>query len=215
MIPVGILDRQVVVAESLALTLKTFEEVDAMVLTNDLVSIIDAVRTNGVNIILLNMHGNESSDLETMKHVLERFDRLRGVVMSSHIAQRSVVNAIKCGVKGFISPEANLEELHRALLTVRGGYDYWSSDIANMLIQGYVSESMPAPEAPSVDMLSARQIEILRMWGENKSNREIADKLFLSIRTVETHKNHIMQKLNLKTTVDMVRFGIRNNIIEL
>ena len=63
--------------------------------------------------------------------------------------------------------------------------------------------------------LSARQVEILKLWGENYTNKEIADKLFISLRTVETHKNHIMQKLNLKTTVDMVKFAIRNNLIEI
>ncbi len=53
------------------------------------------------------------------------------------------------------------------------------------------------------------------MWGNSFTNKEIADKLFLSVRTVETHKNHIMQKLNLKTSVDLVKFAIRNNIIDL
>ncbi len=64
-------------------------------------------------------------------------------------------------------------------------------------------------------MLSSREIEIMKLWGNSYTNREIANTLFLSVRTVETHKNHIMQKLNLKTSVDMVKFAIRNNIIEI
>ena len=70
-------------------------------------------------------------------------------------------------------------------------------------------------QTPGVEALSSRQIEILKLWGSNKSNKEIADELYLSVRTVESHKNHIMQKLNLKTTVDMIKFGIKNNLIEL
>ena len=61
--------------------------------------------------------------------------------------------------------------------------------------------------------LSSRQIEILRLWGDGLTNQEIADTLFISVRTVETHKNHIMQKLNLKSSVDLMKFAIRNNII--
>ena len=68
---------------------------------------------------------------------------------------------------------------------------------------------------PGIDTLSSRQIEILKMWGNSFSNQEIAEKLFLSVRTVESHKTHIMQKLNLKTTIDMIKFGIRNNLIEI
>jgi two-component system response regulator NreC len=55
----------------------------------------------------------------------------------------------------------------------------------------------------------------MKLWGNSMTNKEIADKLFLSVRTVETHKNHIMQKLNLKTSVDLIKFGIKNNIIEI
>jgi two-component system response regulator NreC len=53
------------------------------------------------------------------------------------------------------------------------------------------------------------------MWGDSHSNKEIAEKLFISMRTVESHKNHIMQKLNLKTIVDLVKFAIKNNLIEI
>jgi two-component system response regulator NreC len=63
--------------------------------------------------------------------------------------------------------------------------------------------------------LSSRQIEILKLWGDGLTNQEIADKLFISVRTVETHKNHIMQKLNLKSSVDLMKFAIRNNIISI
>ena len=66
-----------------------------------------------------------------------------------------------------------------------------------------------------VNGLSSREVEILKLWGNNYSNKKIAEKLFISVRTVESHKNHIMQKLNLKTNIDMIKFGIKNNLIEI
>ena len=65
------------------------------------------------------------------------------------------------------------------------------------------------------NVLSSRELEILTLFAEGNTNQEIAEKLFISIRTVESHKNHIMQKLELKTTVDLVKFAIKNNIIQL
>lgn len=212
---VGVIDSHKVVAQSLALAVSTLDGIDAIVVERDPIMLIEAIRTQGINVLLLNIHSADSTDIDLAKTALDRFERLRAVVISNHVSQRAVVRAIKCGVKGFLSSGADFQELQRALLTVRGGYEYWSPDVANMLIAGYVSDAMPAPQAPTVDMLSPRQIEILRLWGQNKTNKEIADQLYLSIRTVETHKNHIMQRLNLKTTVDMIKFGIRNNIIEL
>lgn len=212
---VGVIDSHKVVAQSLALSISTLDSIDAVVVERDPVMLIEAIRAQGINVLLLNIHSADSQDIDLAKAALDRFERLRAVVISNHVSQRAVVRAIKCGVKGFLSADADFQELQRALLTVRGGYEYWSPDVANMLIAGYVSDAMPAPQTPSVDMLSPRQIEILKLWGQNKTNKEIADQLYLSIRTVETHKNHIMQRLNLKTTVDMIKFGIRNNIIEL
>ncbi|HPG34327.1 MAG TPA: LuxR C-terminal-related transcriptional regulator [Lentimicrobium sp.] len=63
--------------------------------------------------------------------------------------------------------------------------------------------------------MSDRELEVLKLFAESYTNQEIADKLFVSIRTVESHKNNIMRKINLKTTVDMVKFAIRNNLIEV
>lgn len=94
------------------------------------------------------------------------------------------------------------------------GHDYYSDSITQLLLNRYISNLEPASDDDD-DALSARQIEILKLWGESYSNQEIADKLFISVRTVETHKNHIMQKLNLKSTVDLVKYAIKSNIIKL
>lgn len=135
----------------------------------------------------------------------------------------SVTMAIRNGAKGVMAADADPQELRRGIMTVRGGFEYFSKTITDMLVGKYVDGVMAGdaradgnkPTPGGGTELSARQVEILRLWGNNMSNKEIADKLFLSVRTVESHKNHIMQRLNLKTTVDIIRYGIRNNIIDL
>mgnify|MGYP005820438797 CR=1 FL=1 len=86
-----------------------------------------------------------------------------------------------------------------------------------MVLNRYISgiKSDGSSEKTEINHLSTRQVEILKLMGESLSNQEIAERLFISVRTVETHKNHIMQKLNLKSTVDMIKFGIKNNIIDI
>jgi two-component system response regulator NreC len=85
------------------------------------------------------------------------------------------------------------------------------------LLNRYVSsiQNNEKNEDDDVKQLSTREIEILSLWGNSYTNPEIADTLHISVRTVETHKTHIMQKLNLKTQVDLIKYGIKNNIIAL
>jgi two-component system response regulator NreC len=87
----------------------------------------------------------------------------------------------------------------------------------HLLLKKYISKIQNEHSEVNTDLkkLSSRELEIIQLWGNSYTNKEIADKLFISVRTVESHKNHIMQKLSLKTAVDLVKFAIKNNIIEL
>ena len=102
-------------------------------------------------------------------------------------------------------------------LDINAGHKAGYKTITNILLSSYLSdEDIDVKEKENRQRnLSAREMEVFKLFAEGFSNREIADKLFISVRTVETHKNNIMKKINLKTTVDLVKFAIKNNIIEL
>ncbi|MCL2511644.1 MAG: response regulator transcription factor, partial [Bacteroidales bacterium] len=115
--------------------------------------------------------------------------------------------------KGYLSKDTTRAELLEAIYTLRNGFDYYGKSITNILLRGYLNQtSSKEEEQPE---LSAREIEVLRLLGDGMTNQEIADKLFVSIRTVESHKSNIMRKINLRTTVDLVKFAIRNSYIDV
>lgn len=96
-------------------------------------------------------------------------------------------------------------------------FDYYSKSISEIILKRYLNQpgdKLNQRNHP-IGSLSDREMEVLKLFAESYTNQEIADKLFLSIRTVESHKNNIMRKINLKTTVDMVKFAIKNNLIEI
>ena len=104
------------------------------------------------------------------------------------------------------------------MYTLRNGHDYFSKCITTILLSRYVhsiqnNESISSLKG--IETLSLREIEILQLWGNSFTNQEIAEKLFISVRTVESHKTHIMQKLQLKTAVDLMKYAIKNNIIQI
>lgn len=217
MITIGIYDKHSIMRTALAALLAQNVDYSVIELNQDAMTIIDKIKIDGINIVLFDIQEYDNDAFTLIKQITQRFERVRVLVMSHSDNETIVVKSIKAGAKGFIAGDAGKNEFFEAIYTLRNGYDFFSKSIAHLLLGKYINGvlSDKPNTAPGIELLSTRQIEILKLWGNNKSNKEIADELFLSVRTVESHKNHIMQKLNLKTTVDMLKFGIRNNLIDL
>lgn len=216
MITIGIYDQHKIMRKALAQLLSVNAEFRAIPLEPDPMHIADKIKVESINIMLFNIHAATDDSFILIKQLSQRFERVKILVMSSCDDDKLIVRSIRSGAKGFMASDAEPNELTEAIYTMRGGYEYYSKSISHLLVGRYINEMITdKTSTQGIEQLSARQIEIIKLWGANKTNKEIADELFLSIRTVESHKNHIMQKLNLKTTVDMIKFGIRNNLIEL
>jgi two-component system response regulator NreC len=178
---------------------------------------LETLKSQPVNILIVNIHNLDTTILNLIAQISLTISKTRILVISAANSDEMVLKTIKAGAKGYLAKEADRNELIEAIYTIRNGFDYYSKSITHLLINKYITRFKSEDKMPKAEIenLSARQVEILKLWGENYTNKEIAEKLFISLRTVETHKNHIMQKLNLKTTVDMVKFAIRNNLIEI
>jgi DNA-binding NarL/FixJ family response regulator len=125
-----------------------------------------------------------------------------------------IFNAIRAGAQAYLPKTTNRLELEEAVNAVYEGREYFSSSISNVILKSFIRQAKNEDNKTEIS-LTVRETEILKMFAEGKSNPEIADQLFISVRTVESHKNHIMQKLELKTTVDLIKFAIKNKIIEI
>lgn len=217
MITIGIYDAHKIFRAAIVSLLQQNDEFNVLSLECDPLHIADKIKVEGINILIVNIHEASDETFTLIKQISQRFERVRILVVSSVDNQHIIVQSIRNGAKGFIAIDAEPRELVEAIYVLRNGFDYYSKSIAHILVGKYISEMTEKSALPAagIDQLSSRQIEIIKLWGQNKSNKEIADQLFLSVRTVESHKNHIMQRLNLKTTVDMIKFGIRNNLIDL
>jgi DNA-binding NarL/FixJ family response regulator len=128
-----------------------------------------------------------------------------------------IFNSIKAGAKGYLPKNISRAELLTAIARVSEGKEYFSESISNIILKSYIKkakESEPENHITEED-LSKRELEVLKLFAEGCSNPQIAQKLFISTRTVESHKNHVMQKLNLKSPVDLIKFAIKNHIIDI
>jgi two-component system response regulator NreC len=214
-ITLGIFDELKITREGICSLLNRVDDIDILLQAEDHEILLKQLREDPVNVLIIVVHAFNTGFSNLLVQISTSFPRVRVLIISVSNDEESVLRSIKAGAKGFLSRDTTREELVEAIHTLRNGYDFFSNSITLLLLNKYIKKLKTDDDRPDIRSLSSREIEIMKMWGNSFTNKEIADKLFLSVRTVETHKNHIMQKLNLKTSVDLVKFAIRNNIIDL
>lgn len=214
MISVALIDTQnPLMLESLASLLSGKDEISVTGQFSNAADFLKETHTLSVNILVINLYQVHLEEIELIKKISKEFMRIKVLVISMDIRRETVFESIRAGAHGYLTKQDTGSEVLMAIYSIRNGYDYNSKSISNILMNNYIRSIEEGGK--STDSLSKREIEIIRFWGDGLSNKEMADKLFISIRTVESHKNHIMQKLNLKTNIDLMKFAIRNNLINL
>ena len=214
-IELGIYDEHKLTQEGIRSLLKGTEDVEINQTVNSRPGLLESLKSKPPHILIINLHELNSQILNLITQINFSHPRVKILIISVLKGEEIILKTIKAGAKGFLSRDTDKNELIEAIYSLRNGFDYFDKSITHLLLNNYIHKLKSEESNVDIKSLSTREIEILKLWGNSLTNKEIAEKLFLSVRTVETHKNHIMQKLNLKTSVDMVKFGIKNNIIEI
>lgn len=217
MIDIAIFDEHKLVLEGLSGLISGISDFRVVLQCDDRSVLTEKLKAMQVHVLILNMHDISVRNINLIVQLNISNPKLKILIISVIDSEEIVLKTIKAGAKGFLGKDSDRNSLLEAIYTLRNGHDYYSQSITHLLLNRYISslKSDDLSQNANLESLSSRQVEILKLWGESYTNQEIADKFFISVRTVESHKNHIMQKLNLKSTVDMVKFAIKNNIIEI
>ncbi|HET6557523.1 MAG TPA: response regulator transcription factor [Prolixibacteraceae bacterium] len=217
MIDIVLFDEHRLALEGLSGLLSGVSDFRVVLSCDDRAVLTQKMKLLQAHVLILNMHDLSVRNLNLIVQLTITNPKLKILIVSVIDSEEIVLKTIKAGAKGFLGRDSDRNSLLEAVYTLRNGHDYFSQSITHLLLNRYISSLKADEMSQNADLnsLSARQVEILKLWGESYSNQEIADRFFISVRTVESHKNHIMQKLNLKSTVDMVKFAIKNNIIEI
>lgn len=168
------------------------------------------------DIVLMDISLGKNSGIELTKELLHKYPDVKIIILSMLASEEVVLSAIEAGAKGFLPKSTSKDEILKAIYEVNRDQTYYHSDIADIMVKSMLKRRKSEESGePCVDCLSKREIQIIELYAQGFTNQEIADKLFISIRTVESHKTHIMQKLGFKSTVEMVKFALKNKLIEL
>jgi DNA-binding NarL/FixJ family response regulator len=161
-----------------------------------------------MDIAMPNLNG-----IEAAAQIVKKNPRIGVVILSMYSDEGYLVRALSAGAKGYLLKDSAEEDLVRAVESVGQGKPFFSPAIAQTLLGDYMRRLQQENREDSYDLLTDREKEILQLLAEGKSNKEAAALLNVSLHTVETHRTHIMQKLNLHNTAEIVLYAVRKKVI--
>lgn len=165
-----------------------------------------------IDVLLLDVHLPDINEEDLISQIRSIQPSLRILYLTMMRGTRFIHRLMKYGVEGYLLKNAKIQELNEAIVTVAQGGHYYSREV-NIDNQDF-RNTITIDERRVAEILSKREREILRLICREFSNAEIAAKLFLSISTVETHRKNLISKLGVNNTVGLVRFAIRNGLID-
>jgi DNA-binding NarL/FixJ family response regulator len=177
---------------------------------------INAARTHHPHVVLLDIIMPGMNGIEAARWIKEMDDAIRIILVTMEISEEYVSAGIKSGVDGYLPKDTSKGTLLEAIRSVYTGERYFNDAIKKLIFEDFYSvEKLKKRRKALPNELTKRESEVLALVASGKSNKEIAESLFISVKTVETHKTHILIKLGLNNNAELIRYAIKNNIISL
>lgn len=166
------------------------------------------------DVVVMDIAMPEMNGIEATRRITAENPEIKVLALSMHSARRFVVEVLSAGAKGYLLKDCAADELVRAIHTVAAEKIYLSPDVADQIVKDYVKH-VPDSQPTAFSQLSTREKEVLQLIAEGRNTKEIAFTLAVSIKTVETHRQQIMKKLNLQSVAGLTRYAIREGLTPL
>ncbi len=162
------------------------------------------------DVVVLDLTMPEMNGLDAARQITAADPAARILILTAHESEQLVREVLNAGARGYVLKSDAGRTLVTALQALLGGGSFFTSNVARMVLDGYLrSES-----AESGQTLSAREREIVQLLAEGNSNKDIARALKISVKTAETHRSNVMRKMGFESLADLIRYAVRNKIIE-
>ena len=171
------------------------------------------------DVVLMDISMPELNGLDATRLIRKKLPDLKILVLSAFDNEEYVAETLQSGANGYLLKNVSPDDLYSAVKAVYEGMAFFSPKISKIMLDGYLKRTMPGTNiggdnefSAYVGPLTAREREILQLVAEGKSHQQIADLLYISVRTVDTHRNNIMKKLDLHDTASLVTYAIKHGI---
>lgn len=215
-IRVLIADDHQLIREGIESMLSDVDEIQIVGLASSGEEAINLARSTWPNVVLMDIVMPGMSGLEAARWIKDVDDTIRVIIVTMEVSRDYVSAAIKSGVDGYLPKNIGKEELVEGIASVHGGERYFNDAIKKLIFEDFYSLEKQKKQKRSLsNQLTRRELEVLALLASGNSNPEIAEALVISVKTVETHKAHILIKLGLNNSAELVRYAVKNNIISV
>ncbi len=173
---------------------------------------VEMVQEVQPHVVVMDVGLPELNGVEATRQIVKRLDGTRVLILTMHGDDVYVRQSLRAGAHGYVLKDADSEDLIQAVKTVGGGGSFFSPEIARVMLEDYLGYGEHYDD-DKVARLTDREREVMQLIAEGRSSKEVANLLSLSVYTVDTHRKHIMEKLDLLNTAELVRFAIRSKVV--
>lgn len=165
------------------------------------------------DIVLLDVSMPNLNGLDAARQILGANPRTRVLILTMHESEQIVREVLEVGARGFLLKTDAARDLVAAIEALQRRTTFFTSSVAEIVLNGYLNRR--TDDRPIKDRLTAREREVVQLLAEGKTSKEVAVALNLSVKTAETHRTNVMRKLDLHSVADLVRYAVRNNIVQV
>ncbi len=208
-IRVLIVDDHQIILDSLELLFDLMEDVQVVGTLNDSRKVLDFLSSNEVDILITDLTMPYMNGTQLSFKVKEAFPDLKILMLTVNDQPDGIQDAFKAGISGYVMKKAGREELEIAIRTIASGQLHFSQEVMKTLLTSQGTDD----HAERIKHLTKREIEIIKLIVQEYSSAQIAEKLFISLGTVETHRHNIFKKLDVKNSIGVVKYALKYNLV--
>lgn len=210
-IRVLVVDDHAIVREGICALLARREDIEVVGEAADGNRAIDAVVRLDPDVVLMDIAMPGMNGLEATREIHTRFPSVRILVLTQHENKEYILPLLHAGAAGYVTKDVRASELAEAIRSVYEKGGYLQPSITTAVVSAIAESPGPGDEQM---ILTEREIQVVRLIAEGLSNREIAERLSISVKTVDTHRGNIMEKLNVHNTAELIKYAIRKGIVQ-
>lgn len=174
--------------------------------------VLEQLEKKEIDVVVLDVNMPEMNGIETTKIIAKKYPHISVLMLTMYNRKEFIIELLQAGASGYVLKNCSREELTEAIISVDKGKNYFSRDVTDTVMEGL--KKMKSGQSEINTELSKREIEILKLIVQEMTTKEIAEKLFISESTVETHRRNLISKLGVRNTAGLVRYAMENKIID-
>ncbi len=209
MIHIGIADDHEIVRNGLIMLIDQEKDMEVQMQASSFSELISLLKEDSIDLLILDLNLGDKNGIESIENVNDLFPTLPILVLSTYPEEPYAIQTFKAGASGYLNKTVISSELIKAIHKITAGKKYISESLAENLAYGL---SLEKSNTDPVELLSKREFEVLSLIASGQAYKEIASKLNLSPKTVSTYRTRILEKLNLTSTAQLLRFAYEHNI---